>query len=71
MDDQYFYIDSYPEDNNKQKINNEISPIENKSLENINNLNELIGLELKKEKTEEKIKKDNYIKDKKVLKKFK
>ena len=36
MDDQYFKIDSDPEDNNTQKINNEISPIEQKSLENIN-----------------------------------
>ena len=66
MDDQYFKIDSDPEDNNTQKINNEISPIE-KSLENINDLNELIGLEPIKEKTEEKIKKDNYIKDKKSI----
>jgi len=67
MDDHYFNIDSDPEDNNTQKINNEISPIEQKSLENINDLNELIGLEPKKEKTEEKIKKDNYIKDKKSI----
>ena len=51
------------EDNNTQKINNEISPIDQKSLENINDLSELIGLESMKEKTEEKIKKDNYIKD--------
>jgi len=67
MDDHYFNIDSDPEDNNTQKRNNEISPIEQKSLENINDLNELIGLEPKKEKTEEKIKKDNYIKDKKSI----
>ena len=51
------------EDNNTQKINNEISPIDQKSLENINDLSELIGLKPMKEKTEEKIKKDNYIKD--------
>jgi len=67
LDDQYFNIDSDPEDSNTQKINNEISPIENKSLDNINDLNELIGLEPIKEKTEEKIKQDNYIKDKKSI----
>ena len=36
-------------------------------MENINDLNELIGLEPIKEKTEGKIKKDNYIKDKKSI----
>ncbi len=47
---EYFNTDSDPEDNNIQKINNELLQIENKSLENINDLNELIGLEPMKEK---------------------
>ena len=36
-------------------------------MENINDLSELIGLEPIKEKAEEKIKQDNYIKDKKSI----
>ena len=67
MDDQYFNIDSDPKDNNIRKMNNEISQIENKSLGNISDLNELFGLEQKKEKSEEIIKQDNFIKDKKSI----
>jgi len=67
MDEQYFNIDSDQEDNNIRKMNNEISQIENKSLGNISDLNELFGLEQKKEKSEEIIKQDNFIKDKKSI----
>ena len=67
MDEKYFITYPDPEDNNIQKINNEIFSNDNKSLENIKDLDELIELDLLKENPDINKKEDNYIKDKKSI----
>ena len=67
MGEKYFITYPDPEDNNSPKINNEIFSNDNKSLENIKDLDELIGLDLLKENPDINIKEDIYIKDKKSI----
>jgi len=67
FDEKFFLAFPDSDDNNSPKINNEIFPSDNKNLENIKDLEELIGIDLVKEKPEINLKEDNYIKDKKSI----